>query len=332
MNLTELHKYLRKHTAKQVFPDGKVDELYRKYARICHPDGHDGDDLAKETFALLGQRKRELTAGIVITSKKGSYEVEREPRFNGDLADFYVTKDAKHLLKIARNDKHKTLMQNEKEILSAVRPGDDSKMRFYFPELINSFTIGQKNYPNRQCHVFKKSSDSWVTLAKIKETNRELDPRHLGWIFKRMLVALTVTHRAGYVHGAVVPQHVLVNKDTHGGRLVGWCHAKKIGEKIKFIPKGSKKFYPKEILDKEPATPATDIYMAAACMVHLAYGHIPSKMLPGEFPKKLSNFFRALMVDHKARPDDAWELHKSYDDLLRVVFGKPQFVTLTTGD
>ena len=45
-----------------------------------------------------------------------------------------------------------------------------------------------------------------------------VDPRDVAWMWRRLLVALGLAHRAGVVHGAVLPEHVLISRPS-----TAWC-------------------------------------------------------------------------------------------------------------
>ena len=52
-----------------------------------------------------------------------------------------------------------------------------------------------------------------------------VDPRDAAWMWRRLLVALGFAHRAGVLHGAVLPEHVLIHPGEHGLVLVDWCYS-----------------------------------------------------------------------------------------------------------
>ena len=51
-------------------------------------------------------------------------------------------------------------------------------------------------------------------------------------MWRRLLVGLGWAHRAGVVHGAVLPEHVLIHPAEHGLVLVDWCYSVAPGERI----------------------------------------------------------------------------------------------------
>jgi hypothetical protein len=42
-----------------------------------------------------------------------------------------------------------------------------------------------------------------------------IDPRDAAWIWRRLLDAVGAAHRAGVIHGAVLPEHVMIHPAEH---------------------------------------------------------------------------------------------------------------------
>lgn len=330
MTLADLHEHLESHTGEELFEDvGKDHPDYRKWARMCHPDiAKDG----KDTFLLLETRMRESTQGIIITSKGGMYELERTPfDTTGSICDVFLTKDGTKLAKISRNDRRMDFMTNEAAVLEKITPNEDNHPTLWnmLPHIEDKFTIGKRNHGKRRVHIMDYDPN-FLTLEYIHSKWPDgVEPETFAWIFKRILLALHVVHRAGYVHGAVIPQHFLAHKEDHSGRLIDFIHAVPIGEPIKAQVK-NKRFYPKEVLDKEPATPETDIYMAGKVGVYLLGGCLSTGNLPGSVPGRIRGFLSALLIDDQSRrPDNAWELHEDFSEVLGRVFGTPKYHEFT---
>ena len=98
------------------------------------------------------------------------------------------------------------------------------------------------------------------------------------------------------------------------------------------------KFYAPEILRKETPSPASDIYMAAKCAVALLGGDVETNVLPDSIvspetsddPKKvraqIQAFLQAsLLPNPHKRPQDAWQVHEDFDNLLLALVGKPTY-------
>ena len=64
------------------------------------------------------------------------------------------------------------------------------------------------------------------SLAEVRSAfPAGLDPRDAAWMWRRLLVAIGAAHRAGVIHGAVLPEHVLIHPAEHGLVLVDWCYS-----------------------------------------------------------------------------------------------------------
>lgn len=66
-----------------------------------------------------------------------------------------------------------------------------------------------------------------------------LDPRHAVWIWRRILEVLGFVHASGLVHGAVLPEHVVLHARDHGAALVGWSAAGRAGEPAAILLPGA---------------------------------------------------------------------------------------------
>jgi hypothetical protein len=136
------------------------------------------------------------------------------------------------------------------------------------------------------------------------------------WLAKRLLELLGWTHRAGFVHGAVTPDHVLVHPVDHGAMLVGWTVATPwAGGRASRLPAWPRKW---EALyaGATEATPALDVAMACRCARHVAGWH-----LPGVSP--VAPILRVLDRGASGRVDDAWALRDELTAASAEAFGPP---------
>ena len=112
----------------------------------------------------------------------------------------------------------------------------------------------------------------------------------------------------------------------HGLNLVDWTHAVPHGAPLAEVPDHFQHWYPREFASGSAATSATDIYMAAKCMVYLAGGDPKTNHMPPNVPQSLQRFFLGCLFDSPAmRPQDAWDLHEEFSHLLEDVYGEPRY-------
>lgn len=344
--LDDVEKILKRvRTAKELFGP-EPEKMHHVLLFITHPDRNPGDDKADSLFKEINRFWNSLsTPPAVIKSKKRSYTLLKILKA-GDVADIHLGEGIgpdgvthEYLLKISRIVHGDKLLDNEQKIVKELlTKAGDTTYRKYFPTLVESFPATDKI--QKRVNVFLHEGKSH-TAEDLHAKVPVLDSRHLAWMFKRLLIAIGFAHKTGYIHGAVLPSHVLFKEIVdssppeldHGAMLTSWGHAIKFGDTVKTISIKYKEWYPPEVLAKKPATAGTDIYLAAKIMFYLAGVDpngkftIPAKQIP--IP--MQRFFQScLLPGAKMRPDNAWALHDEFDDLLKTLYGKPKFHHLYT--
>jgi serine/threonine protein kinase len=245
----------------------------------------------------------------------------------GDAADLHLAQGDEaagyFILKASRIPGGRVFLDQERRTLAALlsRAGATT-YRQYLPDLIQSFPM-EDGGPGR-VNVFRYEP-GFYTLEQVHERHPAFEGRHLAWIFKRLLTVLGFCHGAGTLHGAVLPCHVMLHAAAHGLRLVGWGQSVERGRPIAVVPTRYRDWYPPEVLQRRPASPATDLFLAARCLIHLAGGSPPGAALP----EPMRRFLRTCLLERPGmRPQDAWGLLDEFDVLLRRLYGPPQFLPL----
>jgi serine/threonine protein kinase len=236
--------------------------------------------------------------------------------------------ETRYVVKVSRVPDGDMLLRQERAALTALlTAAGDATYRKYLPTLADSFPVRDGGFP-RRVNVFLYEPGLF-TLEQVHARHPALDGRHLGWVFKRLLTVLGFVHRQGLVHGAVLPAHVLLAPACHGLRLVGWGHSGEVGQPLATVPTRFRNWYPPEVLTKQPATAATDIYLAARCVLYLAGGDPVAAGPPDTVPAPIGRFLRSCLLDGpRMRPGDAWALLDEFDELLGQLYGPPRFHTL----
>jgi len=326
-------------TGRKIFGDdpAKAEKVKTKLLAACHPDHNPGDPQAVPLFQQIQALWEEyLNPPPPITSPKRQYDIY-SMLAGGDVADLHLaaSKDSNYLLKISRvPGGHELLINEAKNLGKILTKVNDLHYHRYFPTLVESFPA--KDKIQKHINVFMVE-DGYYNLEQVHAKHPELDGRHIAWIFKRLLTALGAVHQSGLVHGSIVPSHIMVypgmadQKDdkAHALMLVGFGQSAEIGQKVSHASLKYKGWCAPEILAKQPVSAATDIYMAARCMVYLSGGDpLAGKCGPGLEPK-LAKFFKSLLLDgQKMRPDSAWDLYEEFSDLLKNLYGPPKFAEL----
>lgn len=262
-----------------------------------------------------------------VKSPLRTYEII-QPLATGDLCDVSLTQGngQRFVLKVPRVASCDTLLERERLVLRHLHRQSDGEMYGeYFPWPQETFYVR-----GRQCSVFDVA-DGYVPATEIaRRYPYGLDGRHIAWMFNRTLEALGFVHHCGWIHGAVLPPHLLFHPDTHGLRLIDWKHAEQLDRPLCVVPRDYKAWYPPEFRRHIAATPATDIYLAAKSILWVAGGKPLTGEMPDHLPPEMRGFLAECLADSPTeRPQDAWALHERFRALLEELYGPPQFCHLT---
>ncbi|HEU4349759.1 MAG TPA: lipopolysaccharide kinase InaA family protein [Actinoplanes sp.] len=298
---------------------GDLSDAYHRLVKLVHPDAAPAGQSATATAAFA--KLSVLWAERATTRKRIA---------TGDIADLYAH-GAGRVLKLPRSPADNDLMAAEAHALRTLHATADPKYRAYAPRLIESVTYEDGSRVRRTVNVLERL-DGFVSLADI---SRRIDPRDAAWMWRRLLVALGWAHRAGIVHGAVLPAHILIHPQQHGVVLVDWCYSVAPGMRIAALVANDRDLYPPEVTAREGASAATDIYMATAVMRRLLTSP------PAEPPRRLrrtaqraygamTRFADGCLYDApRMRPQDAWRLLAEFDELLDDLYGRRTFRPFT---
>jgi hypothetical protein len=294
---------------------GRAGYAYRMLVKIVHPDVAPAGRSATATAALA--RLSALWAdrdGRVLTTKRATYRIG-DLVASGDIADLSELDD-NALLKLPRRPGDNDLMRAEAAALTTLWTEGEPKHRAYAPRLIETFTHEDQTGARRTANILERAP-GFVSLAEVRTAFPQgLDPRDAAWMWRRLLAGLGWAHRAGVVHGAVLPEHVLIHPAEHGLVLVDWCYSVTPGATIPAIVAKHRDRYPPEVSAKRPATAATDIYLATVLM----------RRLIKDPPPALRRFADGCSYDApRMRPQDAWQLLGEFDELLEDLYGPRRF-------
>jgi hypothetical protein len=267
---------------------------------------------------VWARRARVATPRYDLTGRLGS----------GDLCDVHAGLRGRDrvVVKVPTVDGQDGLLAKERDVLAELRAQAGSgAVAKYLPEPVESSVLG-----GRRVNVFRWR-EGFRTAEEIRARYPGgLDGRHLGWMFNRTLEVLGFVHRAGWVHGAVLPPHLLFHPEEHGLLLVDWIHAERANTAIRLVPDRYADWYPPECRRREPASPSTDLYLAAKSMIFLAGGDPVRGVVPKSVPAEIRRFLEACLLDSpRMRAQDAWQLRDEFARVLEGVYGPPKFMPLT---
>jgi len=301
-------------TDEELFGSADPHRGYLRLAALLHPDraAPAAKAAATDAFVLLTNRWR--ARGTVAF---GRYRVGAVTH-TGDIANIHAIGRGL-FLKQPRRPANNDLMEREATALRRIAATGDPRYLPYVPRLVDTFRHRDpRNGQERRVNVLGTVPHLLSLAEVIRMRPGGLDPRDAAWIWRRLLVALGLAHRAGVVHGAVLPEHILIETTDHGVVLVDWCYS--VVDGLDHVPAtvpGYADWYPPEVHKRQRPGPGTDIAMAARSMTALMGGHAPAALV--SFANGCS------LPSPRSRPDDAWQLLTELDDLLERLYGARKF-------
>ncbi|MFI6574733.1 J domain-containing protein [Nocardiopsis sp. NPDC050513] len=322
-------------------PPPAATAAYRRLARHVHPDrapaGRAGEAATAFTrLATSWSRYRDMVEGglglddLTLVTRAHTYHVRHGsgPLARGDITDLHEVryKDGawrEAVLKLPRSHRDNDLVMAEAEALGRIRERGRERHRAFYPDLVERIRHRDAaTGVERRGNVLGRLR-GFHSLADVRRAYPDgIDPRDAAWMWRRLLVAIGNAARAGVVHGAVVPEHVLVHPGEHGLVLIDWCYSVTVGATrtaphVPAMVPHREDLYPPEVLDRRPAVPATDVYMATRCVEYVTADRLP---------RPLRAFARGCRLPApERRPVDGIALLGELDEALERVFGPRRF-------
>ncbi|MEV1013182.1 serine/threonine protein kinase [Micromonospora sp. NPDC049801] len=213
-------------------------------------------------------------------------------------------------------------MAREAHALHTIAERGDPRYLPYVPRLVDEFAHRDPATGAERRITVLATAPGLHDLDAVRRAYPDgLDARDVAWMWRRLLVVLGLAHRAGVVHGAVLPRHVLIEPDAHGVVLVDWCFSAPTGARVPALVPDHEDWYPQEVPRRQPCGPGTDLAMASACM---------SWLMGPRAPRELDAFAQGCrQTSLSGRPDDAWGLLRELDQVLDRLYGPRTFRPFT---
>lgn len=243
----------------------------------------------------------------------------------GEISDVYVASRARWpselvLLKVLRDADDAPLLQKEWHFLnrlqtSAAGESMDLWLRVPVPVVADE--------GNLSC-VYRWANGFSHTFEMVRAIYRDgIPPVSSIWVWRRILEVLAIMRRGGFVHGAILPNHLLIQSGEHGVRIVGFSCADVQDAPLRLVCTDFEDFYPAAALDSKILTAAMDIVMSARCVTYLLGGTTDD--IPNRVPPRLADLLRRVATADDHTDLDAWQLRNEVGEVGRALFGPPAF-------
>lgn len=175
-------------------------------------------------------------AGEVIQCGSRRYRVLAHAG-HGEHCDVYVAERIAPMpervtLKVARAGTAAAHLKAQAATLDALQALGVAGAAYFTQRFPQVRAVGHDGVPGdgREVLVLRSPTGYWGSGEDvIARCGGSLDPRHLVWLWRRVLESLGFLHGAGWTHGDVIPAHLLVHPANHGVMLIGWSQARRVG-------------------------------------------------------------------------------------------------------
>jgi len=251
----------------------------------------------------------------------------------GESSDVFLARRAHRVtervvIKVLRALADADLMAREAATLRALQSSTVRGSPYFsrlIPQLVQESHVVDDDRTRRPALVLRQLSGFVPTFVDARATYAEgVDPRAAVWMWRRVLETLDWVHAGGRVHGAVLPQHLVLHARDHGVMLVGWSCAQRVGEPLVGASKEHRDFHPDDVWEGAPLHTRTDVAMSARCIAWVLGGDARTGNVPSSVPSPLAQIIRA-HADGSASTDAA-TLREIVGEAAKQAFGPPTYV------
>lgn len=179
------------------------------------------------------------TSGSGVTVKGQGYRLLAHIGA-GSISDVFLAERIAPLpervtLKLVRAAADAPMIAREADVLARLQALDTPTAAYYSQRLPRVIASGMANTArgratNGTALVLRHPAGYWGSLADVRRNYPAgIDARHAVWIWRRLLDILGFVHGAGWTHGDIHPEHLLVHPRNHGILLIGWAAARDNG-------------------------------------------------------------------------------------------------------
>lgn len=137
-------------------------------------------------------------------------------------------------LKLARDAGASAAQQQEAHVIRQLQSLTTTGSAYFsqrLPQLVASGTARDGTSPERHALALRHPTGFWGSLADVMRGHETgVDPRHVVWMWRRVLEVLAYLHDNGWAHGDLCPEHLLVHPRNHGVQMIGWGRARHGGD------------------------------------------------------------------------------------------------------
>ncbi|MRR30715.1 hypothetical protein EG834_10425 [bacterium] len=257
----------------------------------------------------------------------------------GESADVFTGRLARWptelvIIKVLRKPENEHHLDNEwetlRQLLRSHAKGADVFSRM-IPQPVAYGKVTGGTFSGSKAMILRWESGFYHTFEEVCRLYPEGIPARASiWVWRRILEMLAFLHDSGYVHGAVVPAHLLVQHNEHGVRLIGYGRSGRINNPVNPEPGMLQPYLPAHARDLKVLSPQMDMVMSAKSIIKVLGGDPETNTLPTTVPIKLAEVIKkyAQLDSRQSTALNAWSIHQELGRIADVVYGTPVFIPI----
>lgn len=238
------------------------------------------------------------------------------------------------IIKILRKAENEHYLANEWETLHQLLRSHAKGAEVFSRMIPQPVVYGKASggaYTDRKILILRTESGFYHTFEEVSRLYPEGIPARASiWVWRRILEMLAFLHDSGYVHGAVVPAHLLVQQNEHGVRLIGYGRSGRINNPLEADRELLQPYCPAPAKAWNVLSPQLDIVMSAKCIIKMLGGDPETNTLPTTVPIKLAEVIKKYAQLDASYPSNinAWAIHQELGRIADMVYGAPVFIPI----
>jgi len=259
---------------------------------------------------------------------------------HGDISDVYTGQRARGptelvILKLLRDTNEIDKFNNEWNTLQKLHKSDAPGADIFttlIPQPVIHGNVSAGSFAGKRVSVFRWMSGFFYTFDEVIQAYpRGIPQRASIWVWRRILEILSFIHASGWVHGAVLPSHLLIQDNEHGVRLVGYGCSGHVGGTLQAYSENFDTLYPQAAHSRLILTNQLDLAMSARCVIALLGGDPKTVSLPATVPVPLKKILQRVAQIELigASWEDAWSIREELGQIANQVYGAPQFIPIS---
>jgi hypothetical protein len=217
-------------------------------------------------------------------------------------------------LKVA-NPGREGMIAKEASVLTTLLDDCDPRLVPYLPEFHETLV-----HDDQWVNVFTYLEDFYSLKQVLARYPGGIGAKDMAWMFRRLLVVLGFAYDQQFVHGAIVPDHVMIHPEMHGLVLVDWCYST-----MDDLDSAHRSLEYEDWYPPKSDGHALDLNLAARTMLYVTAGDPVRSTIPPHMPREFRPFFNALTMPAARPVSHPWEVQRHFDDLLERLFGPRKF-------